>query len=61
MKGMLLNVKIKKALHDRQCMDTALTNVNETCTWNEGHRSRTQAVAMAYFTVVCGLNRIFLH
>ncbi len=56
-KGRTANMEIKKALHDNIIVPT-LMYANETWTWNEGQRSRIQAVETSYLTSACGLNRI---
>ncbi len=55
MKGRTVTMEIKKALHDSLIVPT-LMYVNET--WNEGQRSRIQAVEMSYLRGTCGLNKM---
>ncbi len=57
MKGRIVDMGIKKALCDSVIVST-LMYVSETWTWNEGQRSRTQAVEMSYLRGACGLNRM---
>ncbi len=56
-KSRTVNMEIKKALRDSIIVPT-LTYVSETWTWNEGQRSRIQAVEMSYLRGACGLNRM---
>ncbi len=59
MKGRTVNMAIKKALHDIIPVPTLMyLYASETWTWNEGQRSRIQAVKMSYLRGACGLNRM---
>ncbi len=55
MKGRTVNMEIKKALHDSIIVPT-LTCARQPRTWNEGQRSRIQAVKMSYLRGGCCLN-----
>ena len=57
MNGRTVNIEIKKALHD-SIIVPSLTYASETWMWNEGQRSRIQAVEMSYLRGACSLSRM---
>ena len=57
MNGRIVNMEIKEALHDSIIVPT-LTYASETWVWNEGQRSRIQAVEMSYLRGACSLSRM---